>query len=55
MKLDRDDPLVIYSSDDYSTSSAWIEYLMLVRTHVGFFLRQVRTEGSHTGIIFESD
>ena len=54
-ELERDDPLVIYSSDDYSTSSAWVEHLMLVRTHAGFRLRQVRTEGSDTGIVFESD
>ena len=54
-ELDRHDPLVVYSSDDYSTSSAWIEHLMLVRTRAGFLLRQVRTEGSDTRIIFESD
>ena len=52
---DRDDSLVIYSSDDHSTSSAWTELLILVSTRAGFRLRQIRTEGSDTGIVFESD
>lgn len=54
-KLVPDTALVIYSSDDLSDSSSWVERLLLIEQAGLFKLRQVRSEGSEIQLINESD
>ena len=47
--------LVVYSGNELSDSSSWVERLLLIE-QAGFFkLRQVRSEGSEIKLIYESD
>ena len=51
---DRDDSLVIYSSDDHSASSAWTEALNACKNAHRISSTTDQNRGSDTGIVFES-